>query len=85
MMTSRERVLCGEFGGAVMNPANALCGIIAALKDADGERVGVAELDGGQVQAAERLDQAETADLVEGQGVAGDGAGPDGGSPRAVS
>lgn len=26
----------GEFGGAVMNPANALCGIIAALKDADG-------------------------------------------------
>ena len=26
----------GEFGGAVMNPANALCGIIAALKDGDG-------------------------------------------------
>ena len=26
----------GEFGGAVMNPANALCAIIAALKDADG-------------------------------------------------
>ena len=26
----------GHFGGAVMNPANALCGIIAALKDADG-------------------------------------------------
>jgi acetylornithine deacetylase/succinyl-diaminopimelate desuccinylase-like protein len=26
----------GEFGGAVMNPANALAGIIAALKDADG-------------------------------------------------
>lgn len=26
----------GSFGGAVMNPANALCGIIAALKDADG-------------------------------------------------
>ena len=26
----------GHFGGAVMNPANALCGMIAALKDADG-------------------------------------------------
>jgi acetylornithine deacetylase/succinyl-diaminopimelate desuccinylase-like protein len=26
----------GHFGGAVMNPANALCGIIAALKDGDG-------------------------------------------------
>jgi acetylornithine deacetylase/succinyl-diaminopimelate desuccinylase-like protein len=26
----------GEFGGAVMNPANALAGILAALKDADG-------------------------------------------------
>ena len=26
----------GHFGGAVMNPANALCAIIAALKDADG-------------------------------------------------
>src|SRR5205085_11818082 len=26
----------GEFGGAVVNPANALCAIIAALKDADG-------------------------------------------------
>ncbi len=26
----------GEFGGAVMNPANALCTIIAQLKDADG-------------------------------------------------
>ncbi len=26
----------GEFGGSVMNPANALAGIIAALKDADG-------------------------------------------------
>ena len=26
----------GEFGGAVMNPANALCGIVAALKDSDG-------------------------------------------------
>lgn len=26
----------GSFGGAVMNPANALCNIIAALKDADG-------------------------------------------------
>ncbi len=26
----------GAFGGAVMNPANALCGIIAALKDTDG-------------------------------------------------
>ena len=26
----------GEFGGAVMNPANALAGIIAGLKDADG-------------------------------------------------
>ncbi len=26
----------GSFGGAVMNPANALCGIIAALKDSDG-------------------------------------------------
>jgi acetylornithine deacetylase/succinyl-diaminopimelate desuccinylase-like protein len=26
----------GHFGGAVMDPANALCGIIAALKDADG-------------------------------------------------
>jgi acetylornithine deacetylase/succinyl-diaminopimelate desuccinylase-like protein len=26
----------GHFGGAVMNPANALCGIIAALRDADG-------------------------------------------------
>jgi acetylornithine deacetylase/succinyl-diaminopimelate desuccinylase-like protein len=26
----------GEFGGAVMNPANALCMIIAGLKDADG-------------------------------------------------
>jgi len=26
----------GEFGGSVMNPANALCAIIAALKDGDG-------------------------------------------------
>ena len=26
----------GEFGGAVMNPANALAGMLAALKDADG-------------------------------------------------
>jgi acetylornithine deacetylase/succinyl-diaminopimelate desuccinylase-like protein len=26
----------GEFGGAVQNPANALCSIIAALKDGDG-------------------------------------------------
>ncbi len=26
----------GEFGGSVMNPANALAGILAALKDADG-------------------------------------------------
>jgi len=26
----------GEFGGAVMNPANALCTIVAALKDGDG-------------------------------------------------
>ena len=26
----------GHFGGAVMDPANALCGIIAALKDAEG-------------------------------------------------
>lgn len=26
----------GEFGGAVMNPANALCAIVAALKDGDG-------------------------------------------------
>jgi acetylornithine deacetylase/succinyl-diaminopimelate desuccinylase-like protein len=26
----------GHFGGAVMNPANALCGIVAALKDGDG-------------------------------------------------
>src|SRR6185295_5992742 len=26
----------GHFGGAVMDPANALCGIIAGLKDADG-------------------------------------------------
>jgi acetylornithine deacetylase/succinyl-diaminopimelate desuccinylase-like protein len=26
----------GEFGGAVMNPANALAGILAGLKDADG-------------------------------------------------
>jgi acetylornithine deacetylase/succinyl-diaminopimelate desuccinylase-like protein len=26
----------GEFGGAVMNPANALAGILAALKDAEG-------------------------------------------------
>lgn len=26
----------GQFGGGVMNPANALCGIIAALKDQDG-------------------------------------------------
>jgi acetylornithine deacetylase/succinyl-diaminopimelate desuccinylase-like protein len=26
----------GEFGGAVQNPANALCAIIAALKDGDG-------------------------------------------------
>ena len=26
----------GEFGGAVMNPANALCGIIDALRDANG-------------------------------------------------
>jgi acetylornithine deacetylase/succinyl-diaminopimelate desuccinylase-like protein len=26
----------GHFGGAVMDPANALCGIIAALRDADG-------------------------------------------------
>ncbi len=26
----------GHFGGAVMDPANALCGMIAALKDADG-------------------------------------------------
>ena len=26
----------GEFGGSVMNPANALAGIIAALKDSDG-------------------------------------------------
>lgn len=26
----------GHFGGAVMDPANALCGIVAALKDADG-------------------------------------------------
>jgi acetylornithine deacetylase/succinyl-diaminopimelate desuccinylase-like protein len=26
----------GHFGGAVMNPANALCGIVAALRDADG-------------------------------------------------
>jgi acetylornithine deacetylase/succinyl-diaminopimelate desuccinylase-like protein len=26
----------GQFGGAVLNPANALCGMIAALHDADG-------------------------------------------------
>jgi acetylornithine deacetylase/succinyl-diaminopimelate desuccinylase-like protein len=26
----------GEFGGAVMNPANALCAIVAGLRDADG-------------------------------------------------
>src|SRR5437870_4785521 len=26
----------GEFGGAVMNPANALCAIVGALKDGDG-------------------------------------------------
>ena len=26
----------GEFGGAVQNPANALCAIVAALKDGDG-------------------------------------------------
>jgi acetylornithine deacetylase/succinyl-diaminopimelate desuccinylase-like protein len=32
----RHDLHSGEFGGAVMNPANALAGIIAALKDADG-------------------------------------------------
>ena len=29
----------GHFGGAVMNPANALCAIVAALKDGDGRIV----------------------------------------------
>ncbi len=48
----------GHFGGAVMNPANALCGILAALRDADG-RITVP----GFYDRVRTLDEAERREL----------------------
>ncbi len=63
----------GSFGGAVMNPANALCGIIAALKDADGRITvpgfydGVRKLSDTEKQAMAELPFDE-ADFMKGSG-----------------
>lgn len=44
----------GSFGGAVRNPANALCDIIAALKDSDGRITVPGFYDNVRLDAAER-------------------------------